>query len=115
MKRIAVYLDDSVADEIHAKAIDKNLTDSKYAYQLIQLGLKIESMRQDESQKKKDEFEEKIPEYLLRLISICSETFRCVYDNEKLLTPAKNPEDSLNTIKSKVIAYMDGVTGKEIN
>ena len=113
MSRISISLEESIKKQIEELASKEETPVAKYIVGLIQLGLKIKTMQQDETRKKEQELQEKMPEYLLTLIGLCSETLRCTYDPEKIRNKSKNAEDSIAIIKEKVTAYIDGFTGRD--
>ncbi len=114
MKKISIYLKEETEKQLRKEAAGLDVSLSECAGQLIELGLKIKSMKNDEKRRKEEELMEKTPEYLLRLINICSEVFRCTYDNEKVSIPAENSEQVLESIRNRVTSYIDGYTGKEV-
>lgn len=113
MKKISVYLKDSLEKQLKQAAEKQEQSLSEYASELIELGLKIKALQQDKSRQKEEELMRKMPEQLLRLINICSETFRCTFDEEKVRLKGENADNVLQTIKEKANAYIEGFTGKE--
>lgn len=112
MKKISIYLKDSLEKQLKKEAEKEEVSLSEYSKQLIELGLKIRSIQRDETREKKEELMDKTPEYLIRLLNICSEMFRCIYDQDKVARPADTPNDALDSIKNTTIAYLDGFLEK---
>ncbi len=113
MKKISVYLKDNLEKQLKQEAAKQERPLSDYASELIELALRIKSMQQDESRQKEEELMRKMPEQLLRLLNICSETFRCTFDEKKVRLKGENADNILQVIKDKATAYVDGFTGKE--
>ena len=113
MKKISVYLKDNIEKDLKKDAEREGVSLSEYAGELIELGLKIKRMKRTESQEKQDELHDKMPEYLLRVLNICSEVYRSTYQKDKVVSSGEDAEESLNIIKGKVQSYLDGFLGKE--
>lgn len=115
MSKISIYIKDSIEEQLKQEAKKNEKSLSEYAGELIELGLKIKSMQQDESRKKEEELMDKTPEYLLRIMNICSEVLRCSYDPNKALQKAETADEALSMIREKAVSYINGFTGKESN
>lgn len=113
MKKISVYLKDSLEKQLKFEAEKQEQSLSEYASELIELGLKIKAMQKDESRQKEEELMRKMPEQLLRILTICAEIFRCTFDEGKVRLEGENADTVLQLIKEKSNAYVDGFIGKD--
>lgn len=113
MKKVSVYLKDSLEKQLRNEAEKQERPLSECASELIELGLKIKAMQKDESRQKEEKLMRKMPEQMLRILTICSETFRCAFDEGKVRLEGENADSVLQLIKEKSSAYVDGFIGKD--
>lgn len=108
-----VFLEEPIKRQIEENASKEGSSVSKYAADLIKLGLKIKGMKQDESRQKEEELERNHTEYLLRILGIVSDLYSSQYDSNKMGYKCANADEALSRIKDKVQSYIDGYLGKD--
>ena len=110
MQRIVSYLEDDVVKNLRdlSKETDKSM--SKIISEVIDIGYKVklhhDINRPSLQEEKKAELKEKHTEYLLRILSIVADIYRC-NRNDKSKYEAENANEALETISSNVINFIN--------
>lgn len=115
MPRLVTFIEDPLLQNLKKMSKDSKKSLSKLAAELIEIGYRAKQLQDGKSNKeeeKKAELAEKHTEYLLRILTILSDIYRCVR-NEKSTQSGGKVDDVLNAIKDSVQAYISGYIGKD--
>ena len=115
MARIITYLDDAIMQNLKEVSKISGKSISKIAAELIKVGYDIKHNKEvhklSREEEKKQELVDKHTEYLLKILSIIGDTYRCVR-NEKSKYSEETVEDVMKIITSNNRKYIDGHLGK---
>lgn len=117
MKKLQTLVDDNTAENLKEMSKQQGKPLSKIIAELIDIGYKFKQVQSKKSNKeikeeeKKAELIAKQPEYLLRIITLISDMYRCVR-NEKSNYKEKEIDDVLYVIKDKARTYINGYIEK---
>ena len=115
MSRVITYLDDTTMQNLKEVSKNSGKTVSKIAAELIKIGYDIKHNKEvhklSHEEEKKQELVDKHTEYLLKILSIIGDTYRCVR-NEKSKYGEENIDDVIKTITNINRKYIDGFLGK---
>lgn len=107
MAKVYCYLPQKQMDQIsHIKSSKNIKSQSQVIKELIDAGL--QSYEAKEANYREESFRSKHTNYLLRLLSITSETLRLVFDKEKVGGDYDHAEELLEEIRIKVDNYVQG-------
>lgn len=116
MPKAYCYLPQKTIDQLEKVKLSDGYDSSSHVMKhMIEIGLKVYSMNQDNELSDDDkyklekelELQKKHTTYLLRLLGLSADIFRCVYDKEKLPDPKNNVEEDIASIKNKVDVFID--------
>lgn len=109
MPRVVTYLKKSTIEKLNTLCELEDLSISNVAAEMIEIGLKVKENSLDKTKGNKDSISDKTPEYLLRILNICSEVFKNTYaDNSKMVHDTESRE-ALDGIKAKVDLYLEKI------
>jgi hypothetical protein len=110
MHRIVTYIDENTKNQLDAIHTKTGKSLSKIVADFIETGCNLIELKEktieDKSQNKITELQNKTIEYLLRLMYLTSDMYRCVR-NEKSKYESKNTEDVMEQITSNVTSYLN--------
>lgn len=116
MPRIITYLSDELIQNLKEISTNSGKSISKITAELIETGYKIKHNKDvyklNLEDEKKKELVDKHTEYLLRIMSIVGDIYRCVR-NEKSKYEEENVDDAIKTIIESNIKYIEGYLGKD--
>lgn len=117
MPQLHCYLNQKTADQLEKIREDEGYDSTSQAMkEILSLGIKVylvnkENPPMDDLDKKRIEKEEELQkmhtEYLLRMLELTADTFRCVYDKNKVKDGAETASEQIISIKKKVSKYID--------
>ena len=111
MPRVISFLNDEVIKNIKGLYKDSDKSLSKIIAELVDIGYKIrqhhEAQQSDPQEKKKTELADKHTEYLLRIMAVVADTYRCVRSERSKYNDGSSDE-VLNTIATNVQSFING-------
>ena len=122
MPQVHCYLSQKMADQLEKIKNDEGYDSSSQAMkEMLSLGIKVylvnkENPSLDEAEKKRFEKEEELrnmhTEYMLRMLELTADTFRCVYDQHKIKDGPDTAGEHIIKIKHKIAKYIDDYVTK---
>ena len=112
--RIVSYIDDEVLKTLQEISKDSGKSLSNIISELIDIGYRVKQhhdAHSDQQKNRKAELADKHTEYLLRIMAIVADVYRCVR-NEKSRYPEEATEDVLTTITSNARNFIDRKIGR---
>jgi hypothetical protein len=110
MHRIVTYIDENTKNQLESIQSKTGKSLSKIVSDFIETGCNVMKLKEktieNKSHNKITELQNKTIEYLLRLMYLTSDIYRCVR-NEKSKYETKNTEDVMEQITSNVTSYLD--------
>ena len=110
MRRIVSYLEDDVAEDIKKLYKNSNISISKMASELMDIGYKVklhhESQSQSGLQEEKIALIDKHTEYLLKIMAITSDIYRCIR-NDKSKYNENTVDKALATIHARTQNFIN--------
>lgn len=111
-----------MADQLEKIKEDEGYDSSSQAMkEMLSLGIKVylvnkENTPMDEAEKKRLDKEEELrkmhTEYMLRMLELTADTFRCVYDKNKIKDGPDTAGEHIVKIKQKITKYIDDYVTK---
>ncbi len=114
MQRIVSYLEDDVIEDIKKLYKDSNISISKMASELMDIGYKVKLHHESQSdlqEEKKATLVDKHTEYLLRIMAITADVYRCVR-NEKSKYSEGTADEVLATVNARVQNFINRKLGE---
>ena len=115
MPRVITYLDDTTLKNLKEVSKTSGKTISKISAELIKIGYDVKHNKEvhklSHEEEKKQELIDNHTEYLLKILSIVGDTYRCVR-NEKSKYSEEAIEDVIKTITSNNRKYINGYLGR---
>ena len=115
MSRTVVFLDDGVIKNLKELYKDTDKTLSKIISELVDIGYRVrqhhEEQKLNPQEEKKAELVDKHTEYLLRIMAIATDVYRCVR-NEKSKYKEDNVNSVLDVIATNTQSFINGKLGK---
>ena len=108
MQRISSYLEDDFVDKIKKLYQYSNISLSKMTSELIDIGYRVKlhhEMQPNSQEAKKAVLVDKHTEYLLKIMTIVSDVYRCVR-NEKSKYYENTADEALATIYARVLGFI---------
>jgi len=115
MPKISTFVNDNFLKNLREMGKQQGKSLSKIASELIEIGYKVKQLQDGKSNKeeeKRAELVAKHTEYLLRMLTILSDIYRCTR-NEKSTQAGEKVDDILSAIKDSVQSYISGYIGKD--
>jgi len=109
MPRVVTYLKKSTIEKLNNLSDLEGLSISNVAAEMIEIGLKVKENSSEKTKEDKDNISDKTPEYLLRILNICSEVFKNTYTNNKTTAHDTESREALDGIKEKVDLYLEKI------
>jgi hypothetical protein len=106
MPRVVTFVSEHIFDAIKKNAEDSKKPLSKAFSELVELGFKVQQINSNKNQNTSENPHDRHTEFLLRILSIVSDTYRCNC-NDKSLYKEKNAEEILDKMKSNAINYIN--------
>ena len=116
MPKAYCYLPQKTLDQLDKVKLDDGYDSSSHVMKdMIEIGLKVHLMNQGNvlsgddkyRMEKEEELQKKHTTYLLRLLGLSADIFRCVYDENKIPKSKGNVEEDIAEIKNKVESFID--------
>jgi len=120
MPKAYCYLPQKTIDQLEAVKLSDGYDSSSHVMKdMIELGIKVhlmnkenhESIDEKNKREKEEELQKKHTTYLLRLLGLSADIFRCVHDKNKLPDSTNYVEEDIAKIKNKVDAFIEGYLG----
>jgi len=117
MPKAYCYLPQKTIDQLEKVKLSDGYDSSSHVMKdMLEIGLKVHLMNQDDKLsdddkyklEKEEELQKKHTTYLLRLLGLSADIFRCVHDKSKLPDSKNNAEEDIAKIKNKVDSFIDG-------
>jgi len=115
MPKLQTFVNDVLLKNLKEMSKQQGKSLSKFVSELIEIGYNFKQLHGDKSNKedeKRAELIAKHSEYLLRIMAITSDIYRCVR-NEKTKYKEKDIDDALSTMNDTVRTYINGYIGAE--
>ena len=122
MPKVYCYINQKMTDQLEKIKQDEGYESSSEAMkEMLSLGIKVylvnkENPSMGEAEKKRLEREEELrnmhTEYMLRMLEISAETFRCVYDKNKIKDGPDTAREHIVNVKNKMAKYIDDYVTK---
>ena len=122
MPKVYCYINQKMTDQLEQIKQDEGYESSSEAMkEMLSLGIKVylvnkENPSMDDAEKKRLEKEEELrnmhTEYLLRILELSADTFRCVYDKSKIKDAPDTAREHIVNVKQKIIKYIDDYVTK---
>ena len=116
MPKVYCYLNQKMADQLEQiKADEGHESSSQVMKEMLALGMnaylnnKENNMDDKEKQrlKKEEELQKQHTTYLLRLLGLSADIFRCVYDKNNIPDAPNSVEEQIAALKKKVDNFID--------
>ena len=115
MSRVVAFLDDGVIKNLKESYKESNKTLSKIVSELVDIGYRVkqhhETQKLNPQEEKKAKLIDKHTEYLLRIMAINADIYRCVR-NEKSKYKEDNIDNVLSIIATNTQSFINGKLGK---
>ena len=108
MQRISSYLEDDFVDKIKKLYQDSDISISKMVAELIDIGYRVKlhhEMQPNLRETKKAALIDKYTEYLLKIMSIAADVYRCVR-NEKSKYHEDTADEAITAINTRVQSFI---------
>lgn len=112
MQRIVSYLEDEVIDNMKKLYKDSNISISKMASELMDIGYKVKLHHETHPElheEKKIALIDKHTEYLLKIMAIATDIYRCVRNDK-----SKYEEDTIDAVLNTIHARTRNFINKEL-
>ena len=117
MPQVHCYLNQKMADQLEEIRKEEGYDSlSQAVKEMLSLGIKVHlvnkenpSLSDEEKSRleKEEELKNKHTEYLLRMLEISADTFRCVYDKEKIKDAPDTAGEHIVKVKQKISKYVE--------
>ena len=117
MPQVHCYLNQKMADQLEQIREEEGYDSlSQAVKEMLSLGMKVHLVNKEnpsigEDEKKRFDKEEELrnlhTEYLLRMLELSADTFRCVYDKDKIKDAPDTAGEHIVKIKHKITKYLD--------
>ncbi len=108
MQRIVTYLEDDVVGNIKKLYKNSNISISKMASELMDIGYKVKlhhESRSGSQEEKKAALVDKHTEYLLKIMAVANDIYRCVR-NERSKYAESTVDEALTTIHTRALNFI---------
>lgn len=115
MPKLQTFVNDNLLKNLKEMSKQQGKSLSKFVSELIEIGYNFKQLhgeKLNKEEEKRAELIAKHSEYLLRIIAITSDIYRCVR-NEKTKYKEKDIDDVLSTMNDTVRTYINGYIGAE--
>lgn len=116
MPSVIIHLPDEVKSRVTEYAHAQNKSVSAACRQLIELGLEIDTLRQQGPSleaKRKEELTEKHTFYLLQTLNLTKEIVRCVFDKEAVKSGGNSADELMTRVKEGTKSYLEAYLGRD--
>lgn len=108
MPQINASIPDSLIDQIQEIAKLEKSSFSKTVHELIEQGLRYRDMQNHKNANARlAEVSEKQPEYILRLVNLCSEIYRFTFNGNSQF-PGDDADTAMTNIENKIKSHLYG-------
>jgi hypothetical protein len=106
MPKVVTFVSNHILDTIKKTAGDSGKALSKAFSELIELGFKVQQINDNKNQNTSENPHDRHTEFLLRILSVVSDIYRC-NRNDNSLYKEKNMDEALDIMKFNALNYIN--------